>query len=72
MELQALRDELKSAMAMNGGLFVKIFGLQMMQMWCVGSLDSIVLVSCNIKNYKHLAVHGLLIKVKFITEQHHT
>ena len=49
MELQALRDALKSAMAMNGGLFVKIFGLQMMQMWCVGSLDSIVLVSYNTK-----------------------
>ena len=45
MELPALRDELKSAMVMNGALFAKIFGLLMMQMLRVANLDSLALVS---------------------------
>ena len=54
MELPALRDELRSAMVMNGALFAKIFGLLMMQMLRVDNLDSLALVSYYIyRNLSH-------------------
>ena len=45
MEPPALKDELKSVTTMPGALSVMTGGLIMMQMWHVGSLDSIALVS---------------------------
>ena len=45
MEPPALKDELKSATTMPGALSVMTCGLLMMQMWHVGSLDSIAVVS---------------------------
>ena len=41
----ALKDELKSVTTMSGALSVMIYGLQLMQMWPVGNLDSVALVS---------------------------
>ena len=45
MEPQALKDELKSVTTMPGALSVMTRGLLMMQMWPVGNLDSVALVS---------------------------
>ena len=45
MEPPALKDVLKSVTTMPGALSVMTHGLLMMQMWHVGSLDSVALVS---------------------------
>ena len=45
MEPPALKGELKSVTTMPGVLSVMTCGLLMMQMWYVGSLDSVALVS---------------------------
>ena len=45
MEPPVVKDGLKSVTTMPGALSVMICGLLMMQMWHVGSLDSVALVS---------------------------
>ena len=49
MEPAALKDELKSVITMLGALSVTTHGLLMKQMWPVGNLDSVVLVSFSTK-----------------------
>ena len=55
MEPPALMDELKSATTMPGALSVMTCGLLMMQMWHVGNLDSVALVT------KYLCEHAIKI-----------
>ena len=49
MDPTAMKDELKSVTTMPGALSVMIRGLLMMQMWPVGNLDSVTLVSFSTK-----------------------
>ena len=54
MEPPALKDELKSVTGMSGALSVITYGLLRMQMWHVGSLDSVALVSSFRVECQHL------------------
>ena len=51
MEPPALKEELKSVTTIPGALSVMTHGLLMMQMWHVGSLDSVALVSFRGNSY---------------------
>ena len=64
MEPPALKDVLKSVTTMPGALSVMTRGLLMMQMWHVGSLDSVALVS-SFRVSALETVHGIWSKQPF-------